>query len=199
MKKAEIKFKDTLITEIKDDVFRFSIKNADCGLYWIKSGFTGLHVEWWAHFFKEIKGRNITVINENINKEISYNEFISTSPRIFTHERYRMYKINPKIENLEYVYLHPNIRDDWSNPREVPNLIIQALNEINKHGIRTVAMNGIQATRGNEKGRRTDEFMAHEMIRSIELWLNNNNTSLETIYLVDNSNDGFGLSTYTSE
>lgn len=196
MKKAEVKFKDTTIIEIQDDVFEFSINNAECGMYWIRSGFTGLSICWRAYILDKIGEHKITVINNDINKDISYDEFNSTSPWIFTHEKYRMYKISPKLNNLEYIYLFPNINDDLSNPNEVPDLINNALNEVNKHGIKSIAMNGIHSGRMHERDKHLDGIMAHEMMENIDIWLKNHVTSLDTIYLVNYTADGFGLSNY---
>lgn len=181
---------NTKIIPIQADVFEFSKNNVECGVFWLKTGFNPLFSDWSHQFVPQLQHRTKTVVNNGFNLNILHDQFT----RIFTHDEYRLFKIQNPLEQLRFIYLFPNCADNWISNNElyvVEEMLSEALFTVSQQNITSIAINGIHGANGNGHDVEVDNDIMPLMVSSIANWLAYNATSLRRIFLVNKCGDGF--------
>jgi hypothetical protein len=169
------------IIKVADDIFKFAPEHCRGAVLWLKTGFNSLATNWHFEFEKNLEATGSVV------KEKREGEWVEAQLSATPHAAL-LYRFEPPFQQLEFVYIHPNPHNDHGvPPAAVPEMVVQALTELNTVGCRTVAMNGIHSLDGAGnliKGPENNH--SRIMVDAVRNWAADQSVvEIERVYLVD--------------
>ncbi len=169
---------------IQDNIFSVAPKCTEMAILWMKSGFSKLFTDWWSSFSPRLRRKKLFERKDRQWIVASFAE----KERIWKTDVARIFRIEPPLGTLSYLYIHPNKNDSWvSSPAEAASLTKVALDAAAGLGIQNISMNGIQGGIVRHD-REKDQKNARAMIAAIEQWSSENTHQFRSICLVDKEN-----------
>jgi len=175
------------IIKVADDVFKFSPEHCDGAVFWLKTGFNVLFSHWqfgFRHQCEEL-GCHFFMCNDGARIETE----VDPVPAEGT-----LYQLNPKLNELEWVYIHPNQGNKrGAESNAVHQMMLDALDALSEKGCCRIAMNGIHGvTSEGQHVPEADREHSQLMVQALRDWCaSRTHKIIERVYLVD-LDAGFG-------
>ena len=173
------------IINVADDIFRFAPGHCQGAAFWLHHP---VLEQSWTEFLEMCRTAGCTFSQKTEKGWIEVAE-ICIAP-----EEGTLYRLNPTLIRLKFIYIQPNLQHVFGGANPVPGMVRNALTALNDEYCTCVAMNGIHGT--NERGMhdsRIDEHYTCVLTRTtIPDWERaRENRDIRQVCLVD-LHGGFG-------